>query len=217
MRVLKTAIAMIVIGTALSAGSAVAQTPPPATQKPTPPITPPPGVQKPAEPAKPQPPAPFPEGAKIAIVNVQFVVSATDEGKKAIAQVSEMANKKSGELADRQKKIESETKKFEEAQRVGMNEQARSQKQRELEQMARDFEYAEQDAQKEMQTLQQKVIGEFIQTKIDPIVAAIVKEKGLHMVLRPEPAVIAWADPGLDISDEIVARINKSAPAPPKK
>ena len=215
MRVLKTAIAMFVIGIALSAGSAVAQTtPPPATQKPTPPVTPPPGAQKPAEP---QPAAPFPEGAKIAIINEEYILSATDDGKKALAQWNEFANKKQAELSDRQNKLESETKKFEDAQRVGMNEQARSQKQRELENMSLELKRAEEDANAEAKAFQDKVIGEFIRTRMQPVIQALVKEKGLHVVLRPVPQVIMWADGGLDLSDEIVARINANKTAPPKK
>lgn len=215
MKLLKTVITVFVAGIALTAGAAAAQTPPPVGQKPTPPPTPPPGAQT-QKPAEPRPPAPFPEGAKFAIIDVQFILNASEEGKKVLAQMNELANKKNAELADKRNKIEAETKKFEDAQRVGMNEQARLQKERELRSMARDIEDSEADAQKEVQAFQNKVFGEFLQ-KVEPILQSLVKEKGLHMVFRAEPAVIAWADEGLNLSDEIVTRLNATKGAAPKK
>src|SRR5262245_59102122 len=75
----------------LVAGSAMAQTapppqttPPPAGQKPTPTPTPPPAGQKPAPTPTPAPkpePVPFPEGAKVAFIDLQAIVQTSKLGK----------------------------------------------------------------------------------------------------------------------------------------
>ncbi len=98
----------------------MAQAPPPApgTQKPPAPTTPDPGTQKPstpppstAAPAAPTPaptgpPKPFPEGAKIAYVNVQAVASNSIEGKAATAKLDELRKKKAAELAEKNKQLQ---------------------------------------------------------------------------------------------------------------
>ena len=92
---------------ALSCRPAMAQTAParprPGTQKPAAPRRPrrrrraAPAAQTPAAPA-PAPPKPFPEGAKIAYVNVQAIASNSVEGKAATAKLDEFRKKKAGEL-----------------------------------------------------------------------------------------------------------------------
>lgn len=215
MKLLKTFSLVILLGLALGAGQAWAQTAPPATP---PPATPPPATQKPdpakpadptqkpAEKPQPKPPVPFPEGAKIAFVNFDYVAQTSDEGKAMITKLQEMQKKKTAELADRNKKLEDARKKLADQATV-MNEQARAQAEREIEKMERDLQYAQQDATSEFNEFSQKIQNEFGQ-KIRPLLEAIAKEKGLHLVLRAVPEVIAWANDGIDISDELVARLN---------
>ena len=77
-----------VLSTLLVTGSALAQTPPPAQQ--TPPLTQaqtPPAQTPPAQ-AQPEPaPRPFPQGAKIAYVNIQLVASNSAQGKAYAARI----------------------------------------------------------------------------------------------------------------------------------
>jgi Skp family chaperone for outer membrane proteins len=208
----KTFSAVVVLGLALGAGQARAQTPPPATP---PPATPPAGqkpadpAQKPAEQPKPKPPVPFPEGAKIAYVNFDYVASTSEEGKAMIATLQAMQKKKTAELADRNKKLEEARKKAADQASV-MNEAARAQSEREIDKMERDLQYAQQDATSEFNEFSQKIQNDFGQ-KIRPLLEAIAKEKGLHMVLRAVPEVIAWAHEGVDISEELVQRLNTQA------
>src|SRR3954470_20310711 len=76
---------------ALSAGTALAQTPAaptPGTQKPAAPApaTPPAAPAAQTPPPAQTPPKPFPEGAKIAYVNVQAIASSSVEGKAATSK-----------------------------------------------------------------------------------------------------------------------------------
>ena len=102
--------AIAAVALALTAGPALAQTPgtakpAPDTQKPAPPAT-----QKPAEPAparRSRPaPKPFPEGAKIGYIDLQFIASNSTEGKAATGKIQEYAKKKTAELEGKQKALE---------------------------------------------------------------------------------------------------------------
>src|SRR5687767_12681903 len=112
MKPLKTMIVIAALGIVLAAGPAFAQAKPPAGGQ-TPATTPAapqpaaPTAQQPAAPAA-QPPAPrpFPEGAKIAYIDLQFIASNSVEGKLATTKIQEFAKKKTAELEGKQKALE---------------------------------------------------------------------------------------------------------------
>jgi Skp family chaperone for outer membrane proteins len=206
MKVLKTTFVMA-LGFALLAGPAWAQATPPA-QPPTtakPPATPP-ASQKPAEPApQPKPPVPFPEGAKIAYIDYQFVAATAEEGKAATTRIQALQKKKNDELTDKNKKLQDAQTKLQSGGNL-MNDQARGQLEREIEKMQRELQFAQQDATDDINQLTQELQAEFGK-KIGPILEAIANEKGLHMVFAA-PANLAWAHPGLDVSEDVVKRLN---------
>ena len=51
------------------------------------------------------PPKPFPEGAKIAYVNIQAIASNSVEGKAATAKLDELRKKKTAEIAEKNKAL----------------------------------------------------------------------------------------------------------------
>jgi outer membrane protein len=200
MKAFKTIVVILALGFVLSAGPGWAQTAPPAK----PPATP--AAQKPAEPApQPQPPVPFPEGAKIAYIDYQFVASTSDEGKAATGKIQELQKKKNDQLLALNKNLQAQQTKLQSGASV-LNEQARAQLDREIEKLQRELQFAQQDATEDIEQLTQQLQGDFAQ-KIGPIVEAIANERGLHMVFAA-PGNIAWANPGLDISGDVVKRLN---------
>lgn len=211
MKLLKATCVTAAVGLTLTAGPALAQTAPPAQ----PPAAQTPATQKPAAPApQPKPPTPFPEGAKVAFVNFDYVAATSDDGKAMIAKIQEMQKKMTADLASRNKKLEEARKKAVDQASV-MNEQARGQAEREIDRLERDLQYAQQDATKDFNEFSQSAQNEFGQ-RIRPLLQAIATEKGLHMILRAVPEVIAWAHDGVDISDELVKRLNAAPKAPAK-
>ena len=72
-----------------------------------------------------------------------------------------------------------------------------------------------QDAQAEVQELQQQLQQEF-QGKLEPVLQAVAKEKGLHFIFsrRRRPGV--GATPGLDITADVIKRFDAATPAAPK-
>lgn len=209
---LKTTSVIAAVTCVLSGAAMWAQTPPPAqppAQKPAP------ETQKPAaEAPKPKPPAPFPEGAKVAYVDFNYIAATSDEGKAASAKIQALQKKRSDELTAKQKELQGRQEKLQQGLSV-MNDAARAQAERDIEKMQRELQFAQQDAQTDIQQLTEQLQNEFGQ-KLQPIVEAVANEKGLHMILQAQQG-IAWANPGLDLSDEIVKRLNSGKGAPPKK
>ena len=200
----------LALGVVLSAGPGWSQTAPPAQ----PPATPP-AAQKPAEAAPPpKAPVPFLEGAKIALVNFDYVAANSEDGKAMIAKIQALQKTKTAELAEMGKTLEAARKKAVDQASV-MNEQARAQAEREISRLERDLQAAQQDATADFNAFSQKAQNEFGQ-KVVPLLQALAKEKGVHMVLRAVPEVIAWAHEGVDLSNELITRLNETAKTPPK-
>lgn len=208
--------AIAALAVALTAGPAAAQTPGTAkpaaeTQKPAAPAT-----QKPAEPAPAaQPPAaaqapkPFPEGAKIGYIDLQYIASSSAEGKTATAKIQEYAKKKTAELEGKQKALEAARNKLLQGGTV-LSESARGQMEKEIDKMARELQFAQQEAQSEQQALTTDLQNDF-QTRLNPIIDQVANEKGLHYVLSIADSGVIWANTGLNISAEVMKRLDAAA------
>jgi outer membrane protein len=195
---------------AMLAGSvaASAQTPPPAAQ---------PAAQKPAAPAQPAPtpapvpPKPFPEGAKIAYVVLQRIANESTEGKAATARIQALQQKRAAELADRNKQLQGIQQKLEkEATVLSVSAQADLQKQ--AERLNTDIQRFTQDAQQEIQELQAELQQQF-QLRIEPVLAQVGQEKGLHFIFNGPDSGLVWADPSLDISTDVIKKLDSMAAA----
>jgi outer membrane protein len=193
---------------ALSAAPVFAQTQTPAQPKPAQPTPAP--TQAPQTPPPPaQPPAPFPQGAKVAFFNPQVVFQSSADGRAAVTRVNALIQKKQTENADKAKLLQGNQQKLQTSGSV-MNETARVQLEKEIEKQTKDAERFQQDAQAEINELQQEVQNDFVK-KLSPIIEQIATEKGLHIVFNAAESGIAWASPGLDLTSEVVKKLDAVA------
>ena len=219
MNVLKRVILIGAMSVMLAAGPVWARTPaqnPPAQTPPaqTPPATPP-AQTAPAE--KPTPPRPFPEGSRIAYIDIQAVASNSAEGKAATAKIQDLNKKKTAELQEKQKALQALQTKLSTSGTV-LNDSARSQLEKDIEKANREIQFFQQDAQSEIQELTERLQGEF-QQRLFPIISQLAQEKSLHFVFSIRDSGAIWYDTGLDLSNEVIKRFDASAktPAPAKK
>jgi outer membrane protein len=197
---------------AMSAAPVFAQPAAPARPAQPAPATPapaqPPATPAPAAPAA-QPPAPFPAGAKVAYFNPQAVFQTSADGKAAVSRVNALIQKKQTENADKAKLLQGNQQKLQTSGSV-MNEAARTQLEKEIERQTKDAERFQQDAQAEINELQQEVQNEFVK-KLSPIIEQLANEKGLHIVFNAVESGIAWAAPGLDLTADVVKKLDAAA------
>ena len=181
-----------------------APTPAPATARPAQPTQP---AAAPAPTPAPQPPAPFPQGAKVGFVNLQAIAQLSSDGKAAAAKVNVLAQKKQTEAADKAKLLQSNQQKLETSGSV-MSDAARGQLQKDIERQTVEGQRFEQDAQAELNELQQQLQQEF-QLKLMPVLESLSKEKGLQVLFSAGDSGVIWAEPGIDLTLEAVARLDK--------
>jgi outer membrane protein len=202
MKVLKNMTVITAMSTLLVATPGYAQAP--ATQQPaTPPAaTPPAAAPTPA----PRPPAPFPEGAKFAFVDIQAVASNSAEGKAATAKLDELRKKKNTELLAKNNSLKAMQEKASAGGSV-LSDAARAQLDKDIEKATRDLQFAQQDAQTEVQDLTNQLQGDF-QEKLNPIIEQLRVDKGLLMIFSIRDSGVVAAEPGLDLSGEVIKRFD---------
>jgi Skp family chaperone for outer membrane proteins len=154
----------------------------------------------------PSPPKPFPQGAKVAFVNLQAVFQLSGDGKAAAAKVQSLTTQKQAQIAERQKILQANQQKLQTGGTL-MNEQSRAQLEKEIEKQTRELERFQQDAQAELNDMQVELNDAF-QKKLFPVLQKMAEEKGLHMLFSAADAGLIWADEGLNLTEEAVKRLD---------
>lgn len=204
--------------------SLMLMTAPTFAQAPAPPAPAPQGQQpapKPATPATPPAqtapapaPRPFPEGAKVAYIDIQRIANLSAEGKAATAKVQGLVQKKQAEAAERQKALQADQLKLQSGGSV-LSDSARAELEKKIERTNVELQRMAQDAQQEVQDLQQQLQAEF-QRKLMPIVQQVSEERGIHLLFSAGDSGIVWADTGLDITADVIKRFDGGAAPAPK-
>jgi outer membrane protein len=189
------------------AGQARPSQPAPAAgqARPAPPAAPaPPPVH-----VAPQPPLVFPTGSKFAFINPQRVFQESVDGRAAVTRVNALIAKKQKDNEDRAKLLAGNQQKLQTSGSV-MNDAARSQLEKEIEKQQLDAQRFQQDAQAEINELQMEVQNEFIK-KVSPVIQAIASEKGLQVVFNAAEAGLAWVDANLDLTLDVIKKLDAVA------
>ena len=215
---MKALIVVFALTVMLAAGPAFAQAPAgaqaPAKPAPTP-AAPAPAPQAPVtSPAQPPAPKPFPQGAKVAYVVLQRIANESADGRVATTRIQAMQQKKAAELNEKNKQLQTMQARLEKEGSV-MSASAAADLQKNIEKLNLEVKRFTQDAQAEVQELQQQLQQEF-QQRLEPVLAQVAADMGLQFVFNGPDAGLVWADAALDISAEVIKKLDAAKPAPAK-
>ena len=175
------------------------------------------GVVPPASPAPapaPQALVPLPAGARIAFVNLQVVFSESAQGKKGQERWKVLSDKLFAGLAARNKEIQGLSERIQ-SQGTIVDPGVLKQWNQDLARLQREAQFAEQEAQVQRDQLQQDVLADF-EKLVVPVINALRVEKKLDAIfgLQSDPSglTLISVEPGLDLSAELVKRLNLKAP-----
>src|SRR4051812_21365233 len=163
-------------------------------------------------PAAAQAPAevPFPAGAKYAFVNIQRVAAESQQGKALSVRVQSLNNQKLTELDAKNKALQTSQQRLDSGASV-LSDAARAQLEKDIDRQQTDIQRFTDDAQKEVQDLQNELQSEF-QQRLGPVVDQLAREKQLEILFSALDAGIIWANPGLDLTSEVIRRFDVAAP-----
>ena len=212
---MKALIVVVALSVTLAAAPVFAQAPAgaQAPAKPAPaPAAPAPTPQ--TAPAQPPAPKPFPQGAKVAYVVLQRIANESADGRVATTRIQALQQKKAAELNEKNKQLQAMQQRLEKEGSV-MSASAAGDLQKQVEKMTLDVQRFTQDAQAEVQELQQQLQQEF-QQRLEPVLAQVAADMGLQFVFNGPDAGLVWADSALDISAEVIKKLDSAKPAPAK-
>jgi outer membrane protein len=225
---MKAFVVVVALSVVLAASPVFAQAPAPAQQPPAKPAptAPAPGAQQPPKPtptptapapapAQPAAPKPFPQGAKVAYVVLQRIANESADGRVATTRIQALQQKKAAELTEKNKQLTSMQQKLEKEGSV-MNASAAAELQKNIEKLNVEVQRSTQDAQAEVQELQQQLQQEF-QQRLEPVLSQVATEMGLQFVFNGPDAGLVWADSALDISGEVIKKLDASSGKPAPK
>lgn len=140
---------------------------------------------------------------RIGAISVAYVARTSKAGQSALAEINKFVKEKESIAAARLSEFEK--------QQLEARKNNSAMLQKALERSRLDLERFQQDTQAEIEGMQARIDAEF-RVKLAPIVDAISKEKGLQFVFGIEQAAIVWWSPAVDISEDVVKRLDAQKP-----
>lgn len=179
----------------------------PAAPRPQAPPASAPATPQASAPKPPAQPVPFPADAKIGFVNMQYVVSESKLGKSGQEKIQALAAKQNVDRVAKNTEIQRLQQEIQAGASV-LSAAVLTQKNQDVDRLTREAQFQEQQRQVDLNALNQQLLDEF-ETKVLPIVETVRQEKNLWIILSAgDGSGIAAVHPGLDLSLEIVKRLD---------
>ncbi len=180
---------------------------PPATPAPAPAATEP-------QPATAAPPArlPFPPGATHAYVDLQRVAAQSAVGQAANQKVQALSEQKLAQIEATNAELVASQQKLQQNGGV-MSQEAQLQLQAEIETLNLRAQRLTQDAEAEVGRFQQRLQLDF-NAKLAPALDQVGATRGLSFILSVGEGSIAWANPALDVTVDVILALDAAPPTP---
>jgi Skp family chaperone for outer membrane proteins len=144
------------------------------------------------------------ETFEIGVINSAKVMQTSAEGKKAMFTLKQ----KEQQINDELTKIDNQAKELElklSSQKLVLSLEAQQQIAYDLEQLQTKKERAEEDYTKEYKQLEFSLVTK-IRNDVFPIIESVAKEKNFRLVLDLSVTGVAYVDPVIDITDEVIQK-----------
>ena len=146
------------------------------------------------------------EPLRIGAVRLSYIARSSKAGQAALAEIEKFLKQKEAESALKAAELEKQRAELEKSA-AGLSPRAIADLQRTFDRSRLEFERFQQDVRAEIEGMQSKFDAEF-RVKLAPVIDSVSREKGLHFVFGLEQAAIVWWSPAVDISEEIVKRLD---------
>ncbi len=142
--------------------------------------------------------------AKIGIVDIQRIMSASNQGKAAKAQIKEKSDNMTQTLKQKGAEIEELKKQFERESMV-MGQETREEKEREFRIKLNDLKSLEKRFRGEMQAMEKQLAGE-MRKAVYTLVEEIGKKEGYLLIMNNFD--VLYSPSAIDITDQLIKELN---------
>ena len=143
---------------------------------------------------------------KIAVIDVQRVVSESDPGKEVMLRLKGLTDAKSQEGQALQQTFATLQDQFNK-QRFTVSEARQAEMSKEIEDQQIAIRRFQDDAQREVQEAQRRELGA-LEERILPIINTVGQEQGFSLIFNKFQSGLVYADEALDITDDVIRRFN---------
>ena len=147
---------------------------------------------------------------RLAYFSPQRAFALSADGKAAETKLAALEAQRGKELAARSVRLQEMQNALQQGGLV-LSDTARRQREIEVERFQIDTKRFLEDAQAEFLGVQRDLENTFF-GKLRPAIDALAKERGLLFVFNEDSGVFAWANPSLDITADVVKRMNQPQP-----
>ena len=145
--------------------------------------------------------------AKIAVIDVQRVVTESDPGKEALAKLKKLQEEKLNQAKAMQQELDSLQQQFNK-QRFTLSDDKLAELRKQIEDKGIALKRFQDDAQRELDDARRKALTS-LEQKIMPIIQQLGKEKGYLLIFQKYQSGLVYADDAkTDITDEVIRRFN---------
>lgn len=151
--------------------------------------------------------APAGAGAiKIAVIDTERVLLASETGKKALTDLKKLQETKENEVKARQQEIKDLQTKVQEGQ-LSLAKEKLSEMEKQLEDKVIALRRLQDDATRELNKKRDEVLAQ-IDQKVMPVINQAGKELGYTMIFRKFESGLIYADDAIDITNQIIQRLD---------
>jgi len=146
---------------------------------------------------------------RVAIVDLNRLLTESSLGKASQARLQNFYEAKQTELQQEYQALQREGASLEN-QRSVLAADAYTAKRNQLEQKTLAFRQKSEEAEREFKKMQQEETGKFL-TAMAPIIDSLGKEGSYTLILRRSAPAVLYYDPAIDVTDEVLRRLDASA------
>ncbi|MBM4319783.1 MAG: OmpH family outer membrane protein [Deltaproteobacteria bacterium] len=143
---------------------------------------------------------------KLGYVDLQRAIAETEEGRAAKTKLQGIFKKKQDELTKKKEEFEKGKDEYE-AKRLLMTPEARAKTEQELQQKLIELQGSLVEHQKDLSKEEAKVMQKILE-KMEKILNDIGRTQGFTMILDKSEGRILFAEPSLDLTNEVIRRYN---------
>jgi outer membrane protein len=150
--------------------------------------------------------------ARVAVVDVQKVLTQSTAGKAAYEKLKKMQEDRLGkakQMDDEMKKLESDLN----TKRISLAEDKLAEMAKQLADKKISMQRYAQDADREIGEARDREL-QALQVKIEPVIDAIGKEMGLALIFNKFESGLVYASEAVEITDTVIKKFNEAAGTP---
>lgn len=143
---------------------------------------------------------------KVAVIDVQRVVTESDSGKEALGKLKGLQDSKIAEGQKLQKELDGLKAQLSK-QRFTLSDDKIEAMGKQIQAKGIELKRFQDDAQRDLDDARRSALGG-LEQRILPVINTISKEKGMTLVFNKFQSGLVYADDAIDITDEVIRRFN---------